>query len=162
MIAGVYFVLSGIWSWNVVLAGIPFGLSVASINVAKHIDKHDPDKEKGVGTFPVRVGEANARRVDQLAIVLIYAVIVYLVFVPRYFTPAMLIVLLAYKEALMVIGVLNKPKPAQAPEGWPAWPVWFSGFAFQHNRKFGGLLIMGLIIDALLRAFLPTFWPGLF
>ena len=43
MITGVYFVLSGIWNWNVVLAGIPFGLSVASINVAKHIDKEEPD-----------------------------------------------------------------------------------------------------------------------
>jgi 1,4-dihydroxy-2-naphthoate polyprenyltransferase len=72
MIAGVYFVLSGIWNWNVVLAGVPFGLSVASINVAKHIDKHDDDKAAGVGTFPVRVGEAAARRVDQIAIVMIY------------------------------------------------------------------------------------------
>lgn len=75
MISGVYFVLSGIWNWNVVLAGVPFGLSVASINVAKHIDKHDDDKTKGVGTFPVRVGEAAARRVNQVAIVLIYLVI---------------------------------------------------------------------------------------
>jgi 1,4-dihydroxy-2-naphthoate octaprenyltransferase len=158
MIAGTYFVLSGQWNWNVALAGIPFGLSVASINVAKHIDKHDDDKAKGVGTFPVRVGESAARRVDQAAIILIYLVIAYLVFVPRYFTPVMLIVFLAYKEALMAIGVMNKPKPAQCPEGWPAWPVWFSGFAFQHNRKFGGLLIVGLIADALLRYFLPTFW----
>ena len=162
MIAGVYFVLTQTWSWNMVLAGIPFGLSVASINIAKHIDKHDDDKIKGVGTFPVRVGEAIARRVDQIAIVLIYLVIAYLVFVPRYFTPVMLIVFLAYKEALMAIAVMNKPKPAQAPEGWPAWPVWFSGFAFQHNRKFGGYLILGLIADALLRAFFPQFWPGLF
>ena len=161
MIAGVYFVLTGDWSWNVVLAGVPFGLSVASINVAKHIDKHDDDKAKGVGTFPVRVGEAAARRVDQVAIALIYIVTVYLV-LNGYFTPAMLIIFLAYKEALMVLGVLNKPKPAQAPEGWPAWPVWFSGFAFQHNRKFGGYLILGLIVDALLRTFLPQFWPGLF
>ncbi len=158
MIAGVYFVLSGIWNWNVVIAGIPFGLSVASINVAKHIDKHDDDKAKGVGTFPVRVGETAARRVDQIAIASIYLVIAYLVFVPRYFTPAMLIVFLAYKEALTVLGVMNKPKPAEAPAGWPAWPVWFSGFAFQHNRRFGGFLILGLIIDALLRAFLPAFW----
>jgi len=162
MIAGVYFVLSGIWNWNVVLAGIPFGLSVASINVAKHIDKHDDDKAKGIGTFPVRVGEAIARRVNQIAVILIYAVIAYLVFVPRYFTPAMLIVFLAYKEALTVLKVMNNPRPAQAPAGWPAWPVWFSGFAFQHNRRFGGFLILGLIIDALLRAFLPQFWPGLF
>jgi len=162
MIAGVYFVLSGIWSWNVVLAGIPFGLSVASINVAKHIDKHDDDQAKGVGTFPVRVGEAAARRVNQFAIVVIYLVIAYLIFVPRYFTPIMLIVFLAYKEAFMVLGVMKKPKPAQAPEGWPAWPVWFSGFAFQHNRKFGGYLILGLVADALLCTFLPTFWPALF
>ena len=60
MIAGVYFVLSGVWNWNVVLAGIPYGLGVASINVGKHIDKHDDDKAKGVGTFPVRAGEAFA------------------------------------------------------------------------------------------------------
>lgn len=161
LIGGVYFVLTGNWSWDVFVAGIPFGLSVGSINVAKHIDKHDPDKEKGVGTFPVRVGEANARRVNQVAIVLIYLVTLYLV-LSGYFTPVMLIIFLAYKEALTVIGVLNKPKPAQAPEGWPAWPVWFSGFAFVHNRKFGGLLILGLIADALLKTFLPNFWPGLF
>jgi len=159
MIAGVYFVLSGVWSWNVVLAGIPYGLGVASINIAKHIDKHDDDKAKGVGTFPVRVGEAFARRVDQIAIILIYVVIAYLVFVPRYFTPAMLIVFLALKDAITAVKVLNNPKPAQAPSGWPAWPVWFSGFAFQHNRQFGGYILLGLIIDAFLRTYLPNFWP---
>ncbi|HNB42353.1 MAG TPA: prenyltransferase [Anaerolineales bacterium] len=161
LIGGVYFVLSGNWSWDVFVAGIPFGLSVASINIAKHIDKHDPDKEKGVGTFPVRVGEANARRVNQVAIVLIYLVTLYLV-LDGYFTPVMLLIFLAYKEALMAIAVMNKPKPAQAPEGWPAWPVWFSGFAFQHNRKFGGLLIVALILDALIHYFAPTLWTGLF
>ena len=161
LIGGVYFVLSGNWSWDVFVAGIPFGLSVASINIAKHIDKHDPDKEKGVGTFPVRVGEANARRVNQVAIVLIYLVTLYLV-LDGYFTPVMLLIFLAYKEALMAIAVMNKPKPAQAPEGWPAWPVWFSGFAFQHNRKFGGLLIVALILDALIHYFAPALWTGLF
>ncbi len=158
MIAGVYFVLSGVWNWNVVLAGVPFGLSVASINVAKHIDKREEDAAKGVGTFPVRVGEAAARRVNQAALALIYLVIVYLVFVPRYFTPVMLIVFLAYKEAWMAIRAMSNPKPAQPPEGWPAWPVWFSGFTFQHNRRFGGFLILALILDALLRVFLPNFW----
>ena len=151
--------LSGLWSWNVVLAGIPYGLGVASINVAKHIDKHDDDKAKGVGTFPVRVGEAVARRVDQIAFILIYVVIAYLVFVPRYFTPAMLIVFLAFKDAITAVKVLNNPKPAEPPAGWPAWPVWFSGFAFQHNRQFGGYILLGLIIDALIRTYLPNFWP---
>ena len=159
MIAGVYFVLSGVWNWNVVLAGIPYGLGVVSINMAKHIDKRDDDKERGVGTFPVRVGEAFARRTDQFAIVMIYIVIAYLVFVPHYFTPVLLLPFIAIKDAWKALKALNNPKPPQAPEGWPGWPVWFSAFAFLHNRNFGGLLVLALIVDALLRVFVPGFWP---
>src|SRR5678815_4934412 len=113
MVGGVYLVMALINGgdtsniWNVVLAGIPYGLGVASINIGKHIDKHDDDKARGVGTFPVRVGEALARRVDQIAIILIYVIIVYLVFVPRYFTPVMLIVFLALMHANTIIKMLN-------------------------------------------------------
>jgi hypothetical protein len=35
--------------WNVVLAGVPYGLGVASFNIGKHIDKHDEDKATGGG-----------------------------------------------------------------------------------------------------------------
>ncbi len=156
MIGGVYLTMALIKGgdisnvWNVVLAGIPYGLGVASINIGKHIDKHDDDKARGVGTFPVRVGEAFARRVDQAALVLIYAVIVYLVFVPHYFTPVMLIVFLAFQHALNAIKVLNSPRPKQPPQGYPVWPTWFSAVTFFHNRKFGGWLILGLIVDTLL------------
>jgi 1,4-dihydroxy-2-naphthoate octaprenyltransferase len=161
MIGAVYLVLSGTWNWNVVLAGVPYGLGVASINVGKHIDKLEDDKKKGVGTFPVRVGERTARFVDQFALILIYVVILYLVLVPRYFTPVMLIVFFAFRHALSAIKTLNQPRPAQAPPGYPAWPTWFSAVAFYHNRQFGGLLILGLILDALLRVFLPSFWPAI-
>jgi 1,4-dihydroxy-2-naphthoate octaprenyltransferase len=113
------------------------------------------------------VGEAFARRVDQIALILIYAVIAYLVFVPRYFTPVMLIVFLALKHALTAIKVLNNPRPAQPPPTWPAWPAWFSGFTFFHNRQFGGWLILGLIVDTLLHvipftaALIARYWPPL-
>lgn len=164
--AGVYLVLmKGVWSndiWNVALAGVPFGLSVASINVGKHIDKLDADKRKGVGTLPVKIGERAARYVNMAALILSYLVIVYLVFVPHYFTPVMLIVFLAGKRALLALAVLKKPRPAEPPKEWPAWPTWFSGFAFHHNRMFGGLLVLGILLDTLLRIFLPKFWPVLF
>jgi 1,4-dihydroxy-2-naphthoate octaprenyltransferase len=162
---GVYLVLAkGEWSpnlWNVALAGVPFGLSVASINVGKHIDKMDDDKRKGVGTLPVKIGEKAARYVNMAALILTYLTIVYLVFVPRYFTPVMLIVFFAGKRALLALGVLTKPRPAEPPKEWMAWPTWFSGFAFYHNRMFGGLLILGILADTLLRIFLPQFWPML-
>lgn len=162
LIAGVYIVLARGWTgnvWNVALAGVPFGLSVASINVGKHIDKLADDKDRRVGTLPVRVGEKAARYIDMAALVLIYAVIIYLIFVPRYFTPVMLVVFLAGKRLLMALQVLGKPRPAAPPEGYPAWPTWFSGFAFYHNRMFGGLFILGLIVDTVLRVVAGGFWP---
>lgn len=162
MITGVYVVLARGWTdnaWLVALAGVPFGLSVASINISKHIDKLSDDKGRGVGTMPVRFGEKAARYINIAALVLIYAVIVYLIFVPRYFTPVMLVVFLAGKRLLLTLTMLSKPRPDEPPEGYPAWPVWFSGFAFFHNRMFGGLLIVGLILDTLLRIFLSGFWP---
>src|SRR5512138_2423942 len=119
MIGGVYLVMTLIKGgdlgniWNVVLAGIPYGLGVVSINIGKHIDKRDDDKARGVGTFPVRVGEAFARRLDQAAVLLIYVVIAYLIFVPHYFTPVMLIVFLASRDALNALKALNSPRPAQ-------------------------------------------------
>lgn len=171
LVGGVYYVMTIIKGgslaniWNVVLAGVTYGLGVASINVGKHIDKLEDDKKRGVGTFPVRVGEAAARRVDQVIILLIYAVMLYLVFVTRYFTPVMLVVFLAFKHAWNAIKMLNNPRPAGPPPGYPAWPTWFSAGAFVHNRQFGGWLILGLIVDTLLHvipasaALIAKYWP---
>jgi 1,4-dihydroxy-2-naphthoate octaprenyltransferase len=161
MISGVYLVLSKTWvetTWMVALAGVVFGLSVASINIGKHIDKSEDDRKKNVGTMPVRVGEKAARYINIVCLILIYLVILYLVFIPRYFTPALLIVFLAAKRLQLAVKVHTQPRPEAPPEEFEGWPAWFSAFAFYHNRGFGGLLILGLIIDALLRVFLPGFW----
>lgn len=162
MVTGVYLVLSRGWTdniWTVALAGVPFGLSVVSINIGKHIDKSSDDRKKGVGTLPVRIGEKAARILNIAVFVLIYAVILYLIFVPRFFSPVMLIVFLAGKRLLYAVGVLTRPRPAEPPKEWPGWPTWFSGFAFYHNRLFGNLFILGLIADTLLRIFQSGFWP---
>jgi 1,4-dihydroxy-2-naphthoate octaprenyltransferase len=170
MIAGVYLVLA-IGSTGsipadlglVALAGIPFGLSVASINIAKHTDKLDDDKQKGVGTFPVRAGQTFARITTQLVIVIAYAVIIYLV-ATGYFSTFMLLILFAGQRAFYAIAVLSKPRPAGPPAGFEAfWPTWFSGFTFYHNRLFGGLFILGVLLDTIFRQFalpLPINWLG--
>jgi 1,4-dihydroxy-2-naphthoate polyprenyltransferase len=162
MITGVYVVLARCWTpnaWYVALAGIPFGLSVASINVGKHIDKFNEDKRKDVGTLPVRMGEKAARGLDIAVLLIIYLVILYLIFVPRYFTPVMLVVFLASKRLMLALRTLSKPRPQGPPEGYGFWPTWFSAFVFNHNRMFGGLFILGLLVDTLLHRFFPAFWP---
>ena len=157
LIAGVYLVLAygkggDIGNiWNVALAGVPFGLSVASINIGKHIDKMKDDQKKGVGTFPVRVGQTFARYTTIFSIVVAYAVVIYLV-VTGYFSTFMLLVLFGVQRAFYAIAVLSKPRPEAAPEGFEAfWPTWFSGFCFYHNRMFGGMFILGILLDVIFR-----------
>jgi 1,4-dihydroxy-2-naphthoate polyprenyltransferase len=158
MIGGVYLVLSHVWSWYVVLAGVPFGLSTASINIGKHIDKSGEDKLKGVGTLPVVIGQTAARILNMAAIVLAYAIIVYLVVVPRFLTPVLAIVFIAAKDAWPALKRLSRPRPTEAPPGYPLWPRWFSTVCFVHNRRFGNLLVLAVAADTALRIFVPGFW----
>ena len=160
MVSAVYLVLSrGISDniWQVALAGIPFGLSVVSINLGKHIDKSNEDRKKHVRTLPVLIGEKLARYLNMLVFLLIYLVVFYLIFISHYFSPVMLIILLAGKRWLYAFGALSKPRPTEPPKEWLGWPTWFSGFAFYHNRLFGNLFLLGLFLDSILRIF--KLWP---
>ena len=161
LVVSVYLVLAGGDTqaiWNIALAGVPFGLSVVSINMGKHIDKSAEDRKKGVGTLPVRIGEKAARYINMGLLCLIYITILYLIFVTCFFTPVMLIVFFASKRLLLVLGVHTKPRPSEPPKEWPGWPTWFAGFAFHHNRLFSNLLFLGILADCLIRVFLPSFW----
>jgi 1,4-dihydroxy-2-naphthoate octaprenyltransferase len=158
MIGGVYYVLTGAWSWAVILASIPVGLNVVTINLGKHTDKLKEDRVKRVRTLPVLVGEPAARIITASAIVLSYLIVLYLVFVTHFFSPVLLLVLVAIKPAYKALQRLSKPRPAKAPQGYPIWPRWFSTVCFVHNRVFSNYFVLGLIIDTLLRTFVPAFW----
>ncbi len=158
MITGVFYVLTGVWNWMVVLASIPVGLNVVTINLGKHTDKAKEDVGKGVRTLPVLLGEPAARYITMGAIVLSYLITIYLIFVAHFFTPVLLLILLAIKPAQAAIQRLSKPRPTEAPAGYPIWPRWFSTVCFVHNRVFSNYFIIGLIVDTLIRTFLPSFW----
>ena len=79
-----------------------------------------------------------------------------------FFTPVMAVVLLALPTFLKVLPALQKPKPAERPADFPdgqgGWPLYFAPMAFWNNRSFGSLFMLGLLVDVLLRVFLPAFW----
>ena len=73
-----------------------------------------------------------------------------LVFVPRYFTPVMLIVFLSLHGFVkLTLPVYKSPKPEHMPEEYRAdlWPLCFVAFAFLHNRRFGLLFALGLLAE---------------
>ncbi len=152
MVGGGYYVITGDWSWNVVLASLPYAFGVTTVLFGKHIDKIADDKAKGIHTLPVIIGERAARYAVLGMIALQYLFVLYLV-ATGFFTVAMLVVLLALPFFRTVWAVYARPRPTTRPENYPAeaWPLYLVGFAFYHNRRFGLLYLLGLIAEVVLR-----------
>jgi 1,4-dihydroxy-2-naphthoate octaprenyltransferase len=158
MIGGGYYVLTGHWDWNVTIASLPYVLGVTTVIFGKHIDKIIPDMQKKIHTLPVVIGEKAARYTVLAMMIAPYFLTVYLI-ATKFFTPVMAIVVFAIPAFLKIYPIFLKPKPATAPEGQLGWPLYFVGYAFYNNRTFGSLFMLGLLVDAALRIFVPTFWP---
>ena len=109
MIGGGYYVVSGSWSWNVVLASLPYALGVTGVIFGKHIDKYEMDKERHIYTLPVVIGEKLARYCLIGMLVLQYVLVAYLVLI-GFFTPVLLVVLLALPAFVRILPTLPSAK----------------------------------------------------
>jgi 1,4-dihydroxy-2-naphthoate octaprenyltransferase len=153
MVGGGYYVFTGIWDWNVSLAGVAYSLGVTAALFGKHIDKLDMDTAKHIHTLPVLLGPRLARAGVVTMIVLQYVVVSYLMVV-GFFTPVMVIVFLSLPMFFKtVLPMYRKPRPTERPENYPAeiWPLWYVASAFAFSRRFGMLYMGGLILDTALR-----------
>jgi 1,4-dihydroxy-2-naphthoate polyprenyltransferase len=154
MIGGGYYVISGIWDWNVVLASLPYALGVTTVIFGKHVDKYDVDKSKRIHTMPVLIGEKASRFVIVNMFLFQYLTVVYLILM-GFFTPVLLVVLLALPSFFKVLPMFQAPRPVEKPPDFPdVWPNYFVAAAFVHNRRFGLLFLLGLILETLLKVFL--------
>jgi 1,4-dihydroxy-2-naphthoate octaprenyltransferase len=154
MIGGGYYVITGAWSWPVILAGMPYALGATSVIFGKHIDKVTNDKARGIHTLPVLLGERPSRYLN-IALMAFQYLFVTLLVITGYFKVVMLAVFLALRQLALAIKVYREPKPAEPPAEYPeeGWPLWFVAFAFLHNRSFGLLFILALLVDAILVRF---------
>jgi 1,4-dihydroxy-2-naphthoate octaprenyltransferase len=152
MIGGTYFVVTGVWDWDVALVGLPYALGATTVIFGKHIDKLTDDRARGIHTLPVLMGETAARWTLIAMVALMYLTVVYLVAI-GFFTPVVLIVALALPQARAALALFAQPRPTERPESWPklAWPLYFVRLAFVHNRRFGFLLLIGVAADVIVR-----------
>jgi 1,4-dihydroxy-2-naphthoate octaprenyltransferase len=156
MIGGGYFVLTGNWSWTVVLASLLYALGVTGVIFGKHIDKYELDKERHIRTLPVVIGEQNARYMLVAMLILQYVLTLALVLM-GYFTLVMVAVVLAIPTLCKIWPRFSAPKPTEKPADFPeVWPNYFVAAAFLHNRNFGVWFMLALIVDSVLNVFFPT------
>lgn len=154
MIGGGYYVISGSWDPQVVWGSLPYALGVTGVIFGKHIDKAAMDRERGIHTLPVVLGERISRGVLLGLIILQYTLTLYLV-ATGFFTPVLVVVLLALPVFRDILPLLRAPKPDHKPAGFPdVWPNYFVAAAFQHNRRFGLWFLLGMILDTALKTLL--------
>lgn len=153
MVGGGYYVVTGAWSWPVALASIPYALGATTVIFGKHIDKYAADSSRGIRTLPVLLGERTARYAAIAMMLLQYLLVLGLV-ATGFFTPVMLLVLAALPALATVLAIYRRPAPAEPPASYPPgiWPLWFVSFAFYHNRRFGLLYVLALIVEVVLRS----------
>jgi 1,4-dihydroxy-2-naphthoate octaprenyltransferase len=154
-------VLTHVWSWNVILASLPYVLGVTTVIFGKHIDKLLIDKSKKIFTLPVLIGEKAARYAVIAMMGLPYLLVVGLI-ITRYFTPVVLLVLASVPTFLKMVPQFMKPKPESCPPGFPegqgGWPLYFAPQAFVNNRSFGTWFMLGMVLDVIIRVLFPHFW----
>jgi 1,4-dihydroxy-2-naphthoate octaprenyltransferase len=153
MIGGTYFITTGTlpgWVWA---ASLPYGLLVTSVLFGKHIDKIELDSAKNIHTLPVLLGEPLSRRVNQVLMIGFFASIVAMVAAGALGVFS-LAVLVAVPRLVQVLGIYSQPKPDAPPENYPVWPLWFVSAAFVLTRSAGGLLALGLLLDAIFPIYL--------
>jgi len=151
MIGGGYYVITGVWDWNVVLASLPYALGVTGVIFGKHIDKYEMDKSRRIFTLPVLLGEKASRYSVVGMLALQYLTVIYLVFT-QFFSPVLLVVLVALRSLARILPMFRQPKPDEKPLDFPdVWPNYFVAAAFVHNREFGIWFLLGLVVEALIK-----------
>ncbi len=148
MVGGVFYVVSGWVNWQVLVASLPYALGVTTVLLGKHIDKLPQDAARGVRTLPVILGERASKALTLGLIVLQYISVLILVAV-GFFSWWLLVVLGALPVLRRVWQAYTSPRPQERPPEVPedVWPLFYVAVAFWHNRRFGSLYVLGLLLD---------------
>ncbi|MFN2376748.1 MAG: prenyltransferase [Candidatus Binatia bacterium] len=149
MIGGTYYVTTGEAPLWVFVASLPYAILVTTVLFGKHVDKHDSDKAKGIRTLPVILGKEKALHWTRVMMTAYFALVGLLV-LTGVVGVWCLVTLAALPRLMETLDTFRKPPPDGPPPGYPLWPLWYVAWAFRLNRRAGGLLVLGLLLDAVI------------
>jgi 1,4-dihydroxy-2-naphthoate octaprenyltransferase len=129
---------------------LPYAILVTTVLIGKHLDKLPHDREKGIHTLPVLLGEGPSVRLNQALMISFYLVIAMLVVSGTLGLWVLLSVLGSVPLLFRTLKLYSQPKPQAPPPRYPIWPLWYVASAFVLTRRAGGLFVLGLILDRLL------------
>ncbi len=146
MIAGTYYATTGELLPRIWWASLPYGLIVASVLIGKHIDKIEEDRQAGIHSLPVVLGQKRAIILLKGTFIFFYLLIFVLVIQGMVGFWILVTVLAAWRLRTVWL-VLSRPKPKDKPANWPVWPLWYVAWSMYFNRAAGMLFVLGLIFN---------------
>ncbi len=148
MIGGTFFVTGGyVWSWEVAWLAAIYAMGPTSVIFGKHIDKLKEDRKKKIFTLPVILGESLSRYTVLAVWIFQYVGFTYLVFNGSLTYPV-LIIYLALPYFIKKASPFLKKRPDERPANYEeeAWPLYFVRYAFEYNKRFSMLFLLGIIL----------------
>jgi len=148
MVGGGYLAITGVWSWPVAWASLPYAIGATIVLFGKHIDKIPWDRPRGVRTLPVLIGHHRARQTVIWLVAIQFGLVGGLLLEGTLQWPVLL-VLGSLPFLRKLIPVYRKPTPDTPPKDYPhgVWPLWYSAHGFVHCRNFGLLYVSGLLLS---------------
>ena len=137
MVIGAYFVQRQTFSLHVIRISLPFGVLVALVLLANNIRDIANDRQRGILTLPIILGQRNGLRFYAALMVLAYLAVVWMaIWGPL--KPWSLIVLLSVPLALRLLREMMSRMPADA-----------DARTAQLDTAFGILLVLSLVLEGL-------------
>lgn len=150
MIGGVFFAVSRTMPTWVLAASIPYGITVTTVLLGKHIDKLQTDADNDIRTVPVMLGEQQALFLNKILFVSFPVIVLILVLTGTLGVWVLLAFLALPRLVRETWPRYSEPKPDEPPEDFPIWPLWYTPWAFRYNRIAGGLFVLGLILNRII------------
>jgi len=137
MVGGAFYAITGVFSWDPMLASIPIGLLVALVLLANNIRDKDFDAKVGISTIAIDEHETRGMNYYKALLALAYITTPILIYV-GVFSPFVLITFLSIKEALGIVKEFSVKVPLTSDQQ-----------TAQLALHFGVLLTLGELLNVL-------------
>jgi len=137
MVGGAFYAITGVFSWDPLLASVPIGLLVALVLLANNIRDKDFDAKVGISTIAIDEHETRGMNYYKALLALAYITTPILIYV-GVFSPFVLITFLSIKEALGIVKEFSVKVPLTSDQQ-----------TAQLALHFGVLLTLGELLNVL-------------
>jgi 1,4-dihydroxy-2-naphthoate octaprenyltransferase len=148
MTGGTYYVTTGAPEPWVLVASLPYAILVTTVLMGKHIDEYEADAALGVRTLPVILGRERSLFLTQELMISFFVLVPCLVLIGTFGVWALLS-FLALPCLWKTLRTYNQPRPEATPSVDPVRSLWYLAWAFRVARTAGGLLVLGIFLDAI-------------